>query len=377
MWGTATIAGETRETFLAPFVAAGYVPVEPAILQPAELFLDLSGEELGKRLYLTSDGDGQELCLRPELTIPVCRDHVAAGDPARLGAYCYFGPAFRHRPGRSGEFLQAGVESIGRADTAAADAEVFALALDCVTRHGLTHPTLRLGDTGLFRAVLAALELPAAWQRRLARDFGRADLVTADLASLTSLKHSPAESYGGVLAALSGADRAAARALVEDLLRIGGLATVGGRSVTEIADRFMEQAGLADAARVSLDGLDLLRRLLEISAPLPHAIERIVTVTAPLDRNVREAVAALSERAAALEAAGIPVADVTFEASFGRRLDYYTGVVFEILDPTGDTDRPVAGGGRYDGLLTYLGAAGPVPAVGFSVWPERLPGGGP
>ena len=149
-----------------------------------------------------------------------------------------------------------------------------------------------------------------------------------------------------------------AQALVEDLLRIGGLATVGGRSVAEIADRFLEQAGLADAARVSLDGLELLNRLLAISGPLPLALERIIAVTAPLDRGVSAAVSALSARAAALEAAGIGIHELTFEASFGRRLDYYTGFVFEILDAGATDDRPVVGGGRYDGLLGYLGAGG-------------------
>ena len=29
-------------------------------------------------------------------------------------------------------------------------------------------------------------------------------------------------------------------------------------------------------------------------------------------------------------------------------------------------------GGRYDGLMTQLGAAEPIPAVGFSVWIEAL-----
>ena len=72
-----------------------------------------------------------------------------------------------------------------------------------------------------------------------------------------------------------------------------------------------------------------------------------------------------------LAAQGIDLKRVRFSTAFGRGFDYYTGFVFELTDParTGD---PLIAGGRYDGLLTRLGAAEPIPAVGFAVWIERL-----
>src|SRR6201982_3633410 len=57
---------------------AGPPRAEPAVLQPAEPFLDLSGEDIRKSLYLTTDASGEELCLRPALTIPVARDYLAS-----------------------------------------------------------------------------------------------------------------------------------------------------------------------------------------------------------------------------------------------------------------------------------------------------------
>lgn len=364
-----------REAFLAPFIDAGYRAVEPSILQPSNVFLDLSGEELAKRLYLTTDADGRELCLRPELTIPVCLDHVSGGDPARLGAYCYHGPVFRHRPGENGEFVQAGVESIGRTDTARADAEVFALALDCLARAGLSAPRIRAGDTSLFRTVLGGLELPAVWRRRLARDFGRQEKVAADLDSLTASKRDPA--YGGVLGALSGADRASARALVEDLLRIGGLSAAGGRSAGEIAERFLEQAELENGARVAPEKLAILAGVLAASGHPERVLETVERVTRPIAAQVAPALEAFAARNAAFAEAGIALDRIGFEGGFGRRLDYYTGLVFEMNDPDRPAVPALVGGGRYDGLLRFLGAAAAVPAVGFSVWVERLPGGVP
>src|SRR5260370_10966423 len=66
------------QALVTSFERAGYGRVEPAILQPAEPFLDLSGEDIRKRMYLTVDPQGHELCLRPDLTIPVSRDYLAS-----------------------------------------------------------------------------------------------------------------------------------------------------------------------------------------------------------------------------------------------------------------------------------------------------------
>src|SRR4030081_2256481 len=110
------------DALLLPCAQAGYVQAEPAILQPAEPFLDLSGEDIRKSLYLTTDASGEELCLRPDLTIPVARDYLASGQAGQPQGFSYLGPVFRYRGGQPSEFLQAGIESFGRQDRAAADA---------------------------------------------------------------------------------------------------------------------------------------------------------------------------------------------------------------------------------------------------------------
>src|SRR6202051_349691 len=75
---------------------AGYGRVEPAILQPAEPFLDLSGEDIRKRMFLTADPQGHELCLRPDLTIPVSRDYLDSAQAGKPAGFCYLGQVFRH-----------------------------------------------------------------------------------------------------------------------------------------------------------------------------------------------------------------------------------------------------------------------------------------
>jgi ATP phosphoribosyltransferase regulatory subunit len=66
------------------------------------------------------------------------------------------------------------------------------------------------------------------------------------------------------------------------------------------------------------------------------------------------------------------VSRIRFATAFGRGLEYYTGFVCELHDPQAPQAGQFAAGGRYDGLLTRLGARTPIPAVGFAIWIERL-----
>ena len=142
---------EAIVALIALFEREGYARIEPPVLQPADVFIDLSGEDIRRRMFVTQDASGTELCLRPEYTIPVCLRHLAAGE-AQPSGYAYGGPVFRMRAGESGEFLQAGIESIGRADAAAADAEILGLALEGLERIGAPRSRVKLGDMGLLHA---------------------------------------------------------------------------------------------------------------------------------------------------------------------------------------------------------------------------------
>src|SRR6201981_2349988 len=218
----------TPDALIASFERAGYARVAPAILQPAEPFLDLSGEDIRKRMFLTVDPQGRELCLRPDLTIPVSRDYLASAQAGSPQGFSYLGPVFRHRVTEPSEFLQAGIESFGRTDIAAADAEMLALGLETTAHYGLTAPEIRIGDVGLFAALIEALDLAPAWKRRLIKDFNHKTSLAHDLDRLTIAAARGRGEYQGMLAALAGSDRAAAHALVTDLLSIAGISAVGG-----------------------------------------------------------------------------------------------------------------------------------------------------
>jgi len=369
-----TTGPQTRaEALVASYERAGYARVVPAILQPAEPFLDLSGEDIRKRMYLTTAPGGGEFCLRPDLTIPVSRDYLASELAGRPAGYCYLGPVFRHRDDGPAEFLQAGIESFGRPDQAAADAEMLALALEATAHYGLMKPDIQVGDVALFASLIAGLDLPAAWKRRLVKDFNRKTNLAQDLERLVLGGANERPEYQGVLAALAGSDPKAAHALVTDLLSIAGITAVGGRSVGEIADRFLEQSALGASAKLPREVRGLIERFLAIGGDPDEAAAdlRALAAEGNMTAVLDPALDLFESRTGFLAAQGIDLKRVRFSTGFGRGFDYYTGFVFELTDParTGD---PLVAGGRYDGLLTRLGARAPIPAIGFAAWIERL-----
>ena len=349
--------------------AAGFDRIEPPILQPASIFLDQSGEDIRGRLYLTSDQSGSDYCLRPEYTIPVCRAYLASPQAGQTAAYSYLGPVFRGRADGPGEWLQAGLESFGRTDHEAADAEIVTLALQAAKDAGAPDLAVQIGDAGLFARMLEALDLPPVWLRRIRRGHiqGRSlETVLNETFNGNSTDHS------GVLAALDGVDKKGARALVQDLLSIAGISSVGGRSVSEIAERFLEQAALKNSGGLPEQTRATLSRFLAISGDPDKASGELRSLARDAKLDLTAALDRFDARLNFMAARGLDLSRVTFATAFGRNLDYYTGFVFEAHDPARASERPIIGGGRYDRLMATLGATSDIPAVGAAIWCDRL-----
>src|SRR6476469_4031335 len=366
----ATGSAAWADALLLSFAQAGYLRAEPAILQPAEPFLDLSGEDIRKSLYLTTDPSGEELCLRPDLTIPVARDYLTSSRAGQPAGFSYLGLVFRYRSCQVSEFLQAGIESFGRQDRAAADAEMLALALEATAAFGVRDVEIRTGDVALFNALLDALNLSPVWRRRLVKDFNRKISLEQDLERLAAATTATRSEYEGVLAALTGSDRKAALAFVTDLMSIAGTTNVGGRTTAEIADRFLEQSTLKGGA-LPREALAVLKRFLSIAGNPDDAVAELRALAADAGLDITAAIDLFESRIGFMAARGIELGATRFSTSFGRGLDYYTGFEFE-LHAKGNGGEPLVAGGRYDGLMTQLGAPSPIPAVGFSIWVETL-----
>ena len=354
------------DAMLAVFAARGHTRHEPAILQPAQIFVDRSGEEIRRRTFELTDPSGRELCLRPELTIPTCQWQVASGRPypARL---CYHGLAFRYRPGDGpSQFYQAGAELLGLEDRAAGDVEMMALAVEALRAAGLAQFEMKLGDLGLFATLVDALDVPAQWRGRLKRHFWRAGYFDALLSRMVAGAVSEAERAIDALHGLRAADL---RPAIEALLDREGDAPLGARTREEIVERLMVQASDGAAPRLDAKVAETITRVLEVSGPAPDALEQIRTLTKSVAAKMERPLAAMEARLGALKSLGVNPASVRFVAHFGRNLEYYTGFVFEFWSPDGVE---LAGGGRYDTLMESLGAPRGTTAIGCAIRSERL-----
>ncbi|MGD0635576.1 MAG: ATP phosphoribosyltransferase regulatory subunit [Beijerinckiaceae bacterium] len=361
-------AGRQRqETLIAHLTAAGYVRCEPPILQPASAFFD-SGEDMRGRLYLTSDMSGADYCLRPEYTIPVCLQYLASGEAGRAAKFSYCGPVFRFVRDGPGEFIQAGIESLGDPNREAADAEVLAISLDAARAYGAGHLVTRIGDAGLLTDLLDALPLAPQWRRRIRRGLGQGKTLDAILDTAPS--SGTGHDHSGVLAALEGVDKQGARALVEDLLSIAGITAVGGRSAGEIADRFLEQAALKGGSGLSPETRAVLERFLAAEASPEQAVDKLETLANEAKLDLGGALARFRERNNFFAALGIDLERLSYVPGFVSSLDYYSGFIFETHDTARATDPALIRGGRYDRLLTALGAKTDIPAVGAALWAD-------
>ena len=356
---------ETYDSLRRLFAEAGYAFVEPPIVHPATVFVELAGEDLRRRLNLTNAADGTELALRPDYTIPVCLQHLATGAAKRKAGYAYLGPVFRHRRDEPGEFLQAGIESLGRMDRIAADADALKLALDALDLIGVANTAVRIGDSAIFGAVLDGLDLSPPWQRRLARNFGNRERVAGLIARANG-------GASATPAAAGRSQRGEARRRAAEALGASGLATIDGRTADEIADRYVEKTVIA--AGIGDRPAKVLSRFLGVSGTPARALSIMRKLATGEALSIDKALDRFEARIEALDRRGVALPRLTFAADFGRRLDYYTGFVFEVHDASRPGSGQIVGGGRYDRMMGLISGGAAVPAVGFSIWLARIGG---
>jgi ATP phosphoribosyltransferase regulatory subunit len=370
------VPAEALAAIRAPFLQAGAERVDPPILQPLSLLLELAGEALRARLFVVQAEGGQEACLRPDFTAPIARLHLASG--AADGRYFYEGTAFRaarDSADRPEEFLQVGLEvyESGRTSPAAADAEVTALAWRAAAAGGRSDLSLWLGDVGLFGAMIDSLGLAPLLAERLRRAAARPRLLAAELARAGA---EPEAAASGALAArLAGLSEAEAATLLEEIWALAGIERVGGRGPAEIAQRLVRKAEAARAPALSPAQAEAIRAFLAIAAPLDEALEAVDAIGGEAP-GLSAALGGWAERVERLIRAGAPLDRLMFATGLGHAFDYYDGLTFEVRSEALGPQRPVAVGGRYDSLPARLGGAGTARAVGAMVRPWRAYAGG-
>lgn len=337
----ADLASLTAE-LLARFEALGASRIEAGILQPAETLLDLYGEDIRARAYVTQDPLRGEQMLRPDFTVPVVQMHMAASaEPAR---YTYAGPVFRRQEQdatRANEYPQVGYEVFDRGAPELVEAEIFAAFYQAL--EGLP-VTPVMGDIAILAAAVDGLETIPARKAALKRHMWRPARFR-DL--LDRYTETPAERGD-----------------------VAGGPEIGLRSAAEVASRTARLRAEAAVPPLPEAAADRLEAVLDVAGPAREALASLKVLMVDLP-GIALDVARLEARIEAMAAAGVDVDRVQFEGSYGRTsMEYYDGFVFGFQ--ADGVDQPVATGGRYDALTQALGAGRDVPAVGGVLRPDLM-----
>ncbi|MGR1581583.1 ATP phosphoribosyltransferase regulatory subunit [Thalassobius sp. S69A] len=339
----------------AGFEAEGAQPVETAILQPAGTLLDLYGEDIRARAYVTSDALRGEQMLRPDFTVPVVQMHMEYGaEPAR---YTYAGEVFRRQEddaARANEYTQVGYEVFERNNPVDADAEVF-----CLIKSALGSTPLRAatGDIGILMAAVEGLDTSAARKAALRRHIWHPRRFRALIDRYAGRAPVPA-----ARAALLAADDPFAN----------GAPQIGLRSRSEVEARIATLRADAATPPISEREVSLLDAILSVRESLPNALEHLRDIAVDLPA-IEAAVERLAARMKALDKRGIDIETLDFEASYGRTsMEYYDGFVFGFYAEARADLPAVATGGRYDALTRVLGQGAEIPAVGGVIRPGLL-----
>jgi histidyl-tRNA synthetase len=283
----------------------GFLEYDGPPLEPLELYVEKSGQEIVGQLYNFVDKGDRAVAMRPEMTPSLARilgeRSRGMSKPIRWFSTPQLFRYERQQRGRLREHFQWNVDIVGE-DGVAADAEVLAVAIDGLRELGLgSHDfAARVSDRRLLSALLRAAGVEEA---RLPAAFAVIDKIER---------------------------------LPED----------------KASELFRTDVGLTD------EQIATLRDVLDTDGlePLAERFGADPEVAAELER--------MREYVATLDAMGLGEF-VRVDLRIVRGLAYYTGIVFELFDRKGEL-RAICGGGRYDRLLELVGGE-PLPAVGFGM----------
>ncbi|HEY8311359.1 MAG TPA: histidine--tRNA ligase [Gemmatimonadaceae bacterium] len=275
-------------------------------LESLDLYTTKSGDEIVGQLYNFVDKGGREVALRPEMTPTFARMVSARANSLRKPTRWFSIPQLfryeRQQKGRLREHFQLNVDIVGEAGVTA-DAELISCAIDICRQLGLTsnEVVVRISDRRVMHAYLAALGIAPS-------------AFDAVLGVADKLARQP-------------------RAVSAEKLAGAGLNEAQVEAALGIVTVTLDQAAtlISTSAAAGAEHVEELRKLFDY-------VEHLVSGGA---------------------------AWLQFDLSIVRGLAYYTGVVFELFDRSGEF-RAICGGGRYDNLLDAIGGAS-LPALGFGM----------
>jgi ATP phosphoribosyltransferase regulatory subunit len=339
------------EKILRSVKSKGFKYIElPSVIE-ANHIVQRSGENFRKFMFSFTDINGKELCLRPDLTIASCLRYLENNLKGKEKIF-YNGQAYRKVQNKKDSIIrnQVGFEIIGSKDEKNDDKEIINTSLESLQSIKYTTGTLTIGNVEIFNLLISKLNIPKRWKLRLIRHFWREKYFNDLLKRL--------ETNSDVDPTIVEIDKKRYfKMLKEDLSKF-----IAGRSINEILKRFdnkiRDPRGASKGKKVS----QIIKNFLKIKCPINKAAAELNKFFKKNKINL-----VVDQKYFPTSKNKISKLNVVFSASFGRQLEYYTGMVFKIDIKSKSKNRNIINGGRYDKLISDLGSEKQIPAVGAAL----------
>ena len=333
------------EAIIKTFENNGFVLSEPDVLLDSDYIIERSGEKFRSSMLTFEREDGKMMCLRPDLTVASCISFLQKKSTSKI---YYSGQAYRRSNKKGSNFInnQLGIEILGSKNEIQDDFKVISTILSSAKKIKSKKIQIKVGDIGLFKSLINALDMPERWKLRLIRHFWRPTYFVELLKRL--------EKNSDIDSVTFDADKKR----FYEMKKFDQDKVIAGRSISEILKRFDKK--IKDP-RSFVDGkkiVKIIESFLKINCKLSDLDKKLLDFAKKnnLNKNIFKDLKSILNFKKLNQ-------DIIFIANFGRDVEYYTGMVFEVFSGK----KEIARGGRYDDLLKSLGAKKNIPAVGAAI----------
>ena len=343
--------------------------VDLPLVYNSEVFYETSGEDMRRRMFSFTNNSGDEMCLRPDLTIPTCKHFLENIKKFQNGQLCYSGPVFRSSltsADQSLELNQSGIEIIYKDSLEISDYEkefqAISLALETIDQIGIKDFSIRISSISLFNLFINSLDLPQRWKQRLLRHFYRRDYFDKLLNRISDGVGYDKERKSNIIRDVFGDDKIVNEE-IKDILLSEDQSKTGSRTIDEIASRFNLKSESVVSSKQGKEIQKVINEFLSLNGPIQSIDDQMNKFINDFDIQRfdvgQEMLNQLSSNLIKISAKPI-----YFDCDFGHSIEFYDGIIFEI---TNDLNSDVLiSGGRYDKLLNALEDKGQFSAVGFA-----------
>jgi len=341
------------EKILKSVRSKGFKYIKLASVIEANHIVQRSGENFRKFIFTFIDQDGRELCLRPDLTTASCLRYLENNIIGKEKIF-YSGEAYRKSQDRKSSIIknQIGFEIIGSKNEKLDDKEIIDTAIKSLTNIFYSSGTLKIGNIEIFNLLISKLDIPKRWKLRLSRHFWREQYFNDLLKRL--------ETNSDVDPTIVEVDKKRYQKMLNDNQQ----KIVAGRSIDEILKRFNNKIKDPRRASGGKKVSKIIKEFLKIKCPINQAAQKLNLFFKKNKINL-----VVSRNYFPISKKKLAKLNVEFSASFGRQLEYYTGMVFKIDIKTKSKSKSknIINGGRYDNLISDLGSKKKIAAVGAAL----------